>query len=810
MASTSKNDDSLLRSIRENFDIAAGYWREVYAEGATDVRYATQGPWTKEEITLRAGRPTLVLDELKQYLNSQENAARQNKRAVKVNPQGDGADDQSALMRGGMIRGIEYKSKATQAYVTAYGGALRRSYGYFKLTTDYEPGSFNRIIKVVRIPNPDVIYLDPDAKEADWSDCEWSFEFESMRESRFLKRWPNATVRSFTPDHIGLAPNWISNTKDGKQIQVASYCRLEQGKKKLLLLEDGSTLDLSDPAVEGAHLIKMEDERGEETDGVEMADGRMAKVMEIRTDNDPHVTQYITNGIEILEETVLDFAEIPIIPVFGPEEWISEGSGSRRIFGSMVRGARDAYKGFCYAKSAIVERLGMDPKSPYEGWQGQFNTQTDFRNLGSNPVGFVEFAIIENPNGGGSILDKPVRNLVEPQIGQYETAGESFRRSIQAAMGGTPLPTAAQRQNEKSGVALDRIKQSSDEGSFHFLDSLDRALERAGRMMDAVLGVVYDTHNRQVPFNDEAGEHKTIIANPHDEQGNRLPGFHTDGGDHGVTISTGPSSDSQRDEATDFTNNLIAHPEVLGPAAPKIIALLVKLRNLGPIGDRIADILDPQPGDGMSPAVSAQLQKAQAIIQQLGQELAELKSGDATKRYISDEHEKTLRVLGLIKVDQQDAETRLDQMLGALSDRFDRLSQQHQQLQDQAHERDQQAGAQQHEQSMALQEQQHAKDMQGAQAAQDQQATAQEQAGDAASQSADQQHEATLAQQSQAADAAAQTQGQVAESAEAAAERQHAATQGEAQRKAAADQQERARVAAVQAAKLKPPAKPAR
>ncbi len=760
MAKSTKHEDILLE-IRGNFDVAQNYWRDVYNEGAIDVRYATKGPWSPGDIKERGGRPTLVLDELKQYLNQQENAARQNKRAVKVNPKGDGANDETALQRGGIIRGIEYACKAQQAYITAYGGALRRSYGYFKLTTDFEPGSFNRVLKVVRIPNPDVIYLDPDAKEADWSDCQWSFEFETMREQAYLKRWPKATIRSFTSEHSVLAPNWIS--RDGKQIQVASYCRMENVKRTLALLEDGSTLNLDD--AEGAVLAKVPDpETGEEVLVVQLPDGRMAKVLDEREDNDPHCVQYVTNGVEILEVNKLDFTEIPIIPVFGPEEWISEGAGSIRVFGSMVRGARDSYKGMCYAKSAIVERLGMDPKSPYEGWVGQFDTNTDWENLGSNPVGYIEFKIIENPAAPGGILDKPKRTLVEPQIGQYETAAESFRRSVQAAMGGSPLPTSAQRQNEKSGVALQRIEQSTDEGNFHYLDNFDRALERAGRMMDAVLDVVYDTPNRSVPFNDEAGEHKVIVINRHDDQGNKV-GFHTSTGDHGVTISTGPSDDSQREEATDFTNNLIAHPEVLGPAAPKIIALLVKLRNLGPIGDRIADILDPQPDAQQG----AQVQQAQAIIQKLQQELAEAKSGDAIKKYVCDETQKTLRVLGLLKVDQQDAETRLDSMLGALSDRFSKLQDQHQQLAQQQHEAQQAGAGQQHDAQQAELDRQHEIAL-----AQQQQA-----------------HQAGMAQQGQSADAAAQTADQV-----------HAVDMQQAQQQAA-QQQARQAQAAAQAAAVK-------
>lgn len=708
MASTAKNEE-LLKEIRENFDYAKSYWGEIYKEGAIDVRYAIKGPWDEEELELRKGRPTLVLDELNQYLNQQENAARQSKRSVKVNPEGDGANDQTALVRAGIIRGIEYKCRAQQAYITAYGCALRRSYGYFKLTTDFEPGSFNRVLKVVRIPNPDVIYLDPEAKEADWSDGQWSFEVESMRERAYLKRWPKAEIRSFSSDHVAAAPAWIGTEgKDGRRIQVASYCRLENNKVKLLFLENGKTINMADAEEDGVQLTKTQDSDGKVEEAV-LVDGNVIKVEESREDNDPHAVQYVSNGVEVLERNPLDFTEIPIIPVFGPEEWVPEGLGSRRIFLSMVRGARDAYKGLCYAKSAIVERLGMDPKSPYEGYQGQFDTATDFRNLGANPVGYVEFKQVENAFAPGQPLPLPQRNLVEPQIGQYETAGESFRRSVQSAMGGSPLPTSAQRQNEKSGIALKTIEDSSSTGLFHYLDNFGIALERAGRMMDAVLDVVYDTPGRQVPFNDEAGEHKLILINQVDEGGNKV-GFHTSSGDHGVTITTGPTSNDQRDEATDFINNLIAHPQILGPNAQKILALLVKLRNLGPIGDRVADILDPTLDGGLPP----QIQAAQQQIQVLTQEIQALKAGDAIKKYVADlqaetarrdtdEQEKTKRVLGLIKIDQQDAEKRLDAMLNTLSERFDRL-----------HDAQQQLAQHQHEQTMQRADQAHAADLQAA------------------------------------------------------------------------------------------------
>ena len=695
MASSNEN---LLLEIRQNFDYAQAYWAPVRNEGAIDVQYAVRGPWSDAERKARDGRPTLALDEMGQYLNQLENQARQNKRAVKVNPQGDGATDATAKMRGGIIRGSEYQSKAQHAYITAFGDSVRRSYGMFKLTTDFAPKSFNRVLKVVRIPNPDVIYLDPDFKEADASDCGWSFEIDRLRENKFLKRWPKAEVRSFSPEQILEAPGWIIPGDDGKYVQVASYCKLEQGKKTLVLLEDGSTLDLS--KVKGAKLVK-----ANSMEMVVLEDGRQFRALDSREDNDPSVVQYMTNGVEILEKNPLDFKEIPIIPVFAREVWVSDGGVSKREFHSPVRMARDAYKLYCYARSAQCERAGMDPLTPYEGYEGQFDTNTNFETLNRTRVGYVEFAATSEATGA-AILPLPKRDWQEPPLQQLEILAEGARRAIQASMGGSPLPTAAQRQNEKSGVALAKIEQSSDEGNFHMLDNFGRALERAGRMMDAVLDVTYDTPNRQVPYNDNAGEHKIVTINPHDAQGNKMEGFHVGTGDHGVTISTGPSSQSQREEAQDFTETLVQNPELMGANAPKILALLVKLRDLGPIGDKIAEILDPADGQPqIPPQLQAQIHEGQALIQQLTAEVQSLKSGDDTKRYICDETQKTARVIGLIKIDQQDAETRLDAMLGTIADRFQQLHEKHLKLMDQQHATDLQDSAQAHQAAQATQTQ---------------------------------------------------------------------------------------------------------
>lgn len=684
--------DTILQEIRDNYDYAQAYWAENRREGEKDITYLVKGPWEEDELGDRGDRITLTLDELGQYVNQICNEFRMTKRAVKVNPRGDGANDQTALMRADMIREIEYQSRAQHAYVSAGEDAVRRWVGYFKLKVDYEPGTFNRVLQVVRMPNPDVVLLDPDFKKTDASDCAWAFEIESYREKDFIKRFgKDATITDFE-GLGGSTPgiDWITSGTHGRHVRVASYWKIDKKPKPIYLLENGQTVNpAEDPTIQIGK-------------DVAIVQGQPVRIVEERDDEaDVKLKQYISNGLEILKEKESVFKEIPIIPVFGREIWVTTNGVAKRVYESAIRKARGAFKAYCYVGSALVERLAMDPKTPYEGFEGQFDTQS-FK-PGNDPdktlQKFVEFKPLTTATGE-AILGMPRRTFNEPQIGQYLSAADFYRRGVQAGMGSSPLPTDAQRVNQKSGVALSKIEHATDQGNFNFVDSYDIAIERAGRMMDAVLDVVYDTPREQ-GFRDEAGNYSVKKINQVDPVTGAKTGFHTSDGDHGVTISTGPSDDSQRDAADDFIEQLIQNPAVLGPHAQQILALLVKLKNLGPIGDMISKILDPQQSN--DPAAQAQIAAAQKIIQQLQAELQQAKSGDAIKKYTVDEQEKTKRVLGLIKVDQQDAETRLDAMLGTITDHFDRHAQAMEGMLQRQHE---QQMAQQQQEAAAQQAQQ--------------------------------------------------------------------------------------------------------
>ncbi len=588
----STGEEKLLAEIRERFDYCQEQWRDIRQEAKTDMEYVSGKPWPAQERRRRedAGRPCLVMDEISQYLNQLVNDVRQNKRAVKVVARGAGANDKTAELRGDLIREIEYKSNAQAAYATAFENMCQRSYGGWRITRRYvSDNSFDQELRIARIPNPDSSYPDPDCKEADFSDARYWFLLDSIPRKEFKKRWPRAKVTDFDGDHLKIAPNWIKED----QIQIAEYWRVEIAERELLQVK----------GAEGRPLAMFADEMPEDAE---------PEIVNRRTVNQRRVMQYITNGVEILEENEEPGRYIPIVWLAGKELYLSGDTGPRRVWMSLIRLARDPQMLVNYYRTSEAEVVGMTPKTPWIGAVGQFHNPDAWQNANTTPVAYLEY----NPtteSTGAQTLGPPQRQLYVPQIAPLEMGAESARRAVQAAMGLTALPTNAQKLNDKSGVALEEIDANEDRGSFHFIDNYEMALEHSGRILNDLIPHVYDGA-REVGIRKRDDSHASVKINqPSVDEGGRPQFLDLTSGEHEVTITTGPSFQSERDAANEFVDTMVPQLEGL-PIDPgvkaKLLALLIKVKDIGPLGDEMAEMLAP-------PNAQAALQ---AQMQQLGQQ----------------------------------------------------------------------------------------------------------------------------------------------------------------------------------------------
>lgn len=608
--------EQFLKDKRERFDYMLEAWKDIRDQHDGDMKFLAGEQWEETEQSRRKKNhiPFITCDELTQYVNQLVNDIRQNKHAVSVMPKGSGATDKSARHRADWIRGVEYQSQGQTAYVTAAERMIGGSYGFVKLECEYDGMSFNQVARIRPVPNENTILMDPDCIHYDCSDGEDAFEFAFWSEARFRRRWPNAQIKSFTDEIKAIAPNWIKE----QSVQVASYWHVEI--KKVEICE----VDLGDKGVR----VMRTSELPKKLDP--------GRILKRRDWDDRKVVQYMMNGVEILEKKdprPKDKANekaagwpgqwIPIIPFWGKEYYIDFGSGSKRIVESLIRKSRDPQRLFNYYASQELMEAKMSPRTPYMGPRGMFSgNKEEWGDVNETPKGFIEW---DNPEGFAPGSIEPKRIPFQPNFQLYEIAKEAASRSIQKAMGISPLPVEAQRANEKSGIALKRIQGERAQGSYHFVDNFDRSITFVGRQLDDIYDKIIDSARDVTGRKEDGTFYLARVKDP------KHPKNVQDSGDHDVTIATGPSADSEREEAAQFADTLAEIPGVF----QRIGDLIVRLRNVGPIGEQMAERLTPpefasQPGqEDFPPQAKAivsqlqqQLQAAQQAIQQLAQEKA--------------------------------------------------------------------------------------------------------------------------------------------------------------------------------------------
>jgi hypothetical protein len=647
-------NEKLLKEIRENYTVYEEAWRAIREEGDKDMLAVGGDPWEAKEREFRDkyDRPVMTWDELSPYINQLVNDPRQNKRAIKINPRGSGATDVTAQLREDKMREIQYNSRAQSAFTTAFQGAAERSFGWFGINTrlvadGLTEDQYNELVKndkeklfeqelyIYRIPNPNSVLPNPCFKEQDASDMTECFVEERVQRNDYKRRWPNAQYREWQGSYAEEAPGWQSE----KVVRVAAYYKAIIKKRKLYLI-DGEKNTEDRVALYGDELPDGEDKW--------LANEKNKKrVKRDRTIETRRIKQYWTNGLEILSESdEIPIRWIPLVLVAGKEMWIDEGSGAKRRLLSLVRLARDPYMAYCYIRSSEAEEAGMAPKSPLIGYTGQFETDREaWENLNKIPRPFVQVDPITDPTDPNKLLPMPSRPQFVPNFQSFEVFAEAARRAIRTACGGSDLPTAAQRINEKSGVALKEIEANEDRGTFHFIDNYNYSLEHAGRIIDAWFPYVYDT-KRDIAIMKADGEFKTLTINDEEfeEKGpdGQAVNMHYDAvtGDHGVTVSTGKDAASQRDEVKDLLTGVMGELQQIAAIAPpgaaaKLLALNIRLAALGPLGDEMADTLDPPDADKQKglqlQQAQQQAQQAQLVIQELQKELGKLQLEKAGK-----------------------------------------------------------------------------------------------------------------------------------------------------------------------------------
>lgn len=594
--------------MRQQYDEAIDFWKPIWDLGDGDMRALSyEGDWDPDARRDRkeGKRPITHTDIISQFNNRLVNQARMRKRGFSFVSTGPTATDESAALREGRARQIQYEAKSFSAAITALQNSVDRGIGHWKVSTErINPRSFDQRITVDRIPNVKSVVIDPKTRKADRSDMRFAWHIDKVyTEDEFKAEFPEAKIQSFDPQHRLAASKWIGQN----YILVAQYYRVIKTKDRLLRLTiAGQMIDiLKSELPEDFDLKAVEPLRDEE--------------VEI-----PRVEIRLTNGVEWLgAPTPWPGSTIPIITVVGREKY----TDNKLEIESLTRKMREPQREYDFANSAEVEDVGMSPKPKWLTVLGQTDGLDEWQE--ANRSNFPELRW--RPIVEGIEAPQPKRIDSSVDMTKYEVVKNSALRAAQNAVGMTTAD--AKDRQSKSGVAQDKLDESADINGFHFTDNWDEGWEYFGRIVNEILDKIED-NQRTVGLRDKADNFSTkqldVQQGPDGEVTNHPYGAAED---HGVTVEVGPDSSSQREEAKDFlmkfADSLKGTPEY-----PRVAYLILQFMNLGPVMDEAVDNLMPQDirqakdakkkGQAPTPPqVRAQLQAMQQHVQQMQQLLKE-------------------------------------------------------------------------------------------------------------------------------------------------------------------------------------------
>lgn len=558
---TSQDDETVLDEARERLKASVDAWHDNFRWAREDMEFRegrSQWPERVRKDREQKGRPCLTFNRMETFISQVVGDQRQNRPAVSVHPvdlaldqppvpnlAGDN-DYQMAQIYEGLIRNIEYQSRADTVYDNAFEQAVGNAIGHFRIVTTYaDDDGFEQDIRIRHIRNPFSVLFDPAAEQYTKEDATYCFVGTWMPEKEFKKAFPDAETDRDLWEGLGdYRGNWF----EGDRVRVAEYFRKVPQERKLVLLENGSVHDLGADKKEQEKILK----------GIKAQGGRIGRERIVRS----HKVEWrIVNGAQVLKKAV-EFPSrfIPIVPVYGPELVID----NEIIYRSLIRHSKDAQRNYNYWRSMTTELVALAPKAPWVGPAGAFEGyERLWQSANTENYAYLPF------NDAAKIAPQrqPPGTIPTGALEEAQAAEQDMKGTIGIHSAGLGEPS-----NEKSGRAIMARQREGDVGTFAFVDNLARSIAHCGRILVDMIPRVYDTE-RQIRIVKPDGEDDFVKINVpavdengqpiKDEQGGQKKLYDLGAGKYDVTVKVGPSYTTQRQEAAEAMLQMVqGNPEL--------------------------------------------------------------------------------------------------------------------------------------------------------------------------------------------------------------------------------------------------------
>jgi hypothetical protein len=602
-----------LKQAQEMYEDAIAATREQRQQIEEDLKFSDpSNPQQWDETIKRAretdpggARPCLVMDHTGQYVANVAGQVVKSPPSIHTVPVGSGSDILVSEQLDGMLRHIEYASRAQTQYGVALTSAARTGVGYLIVRPEYIDRALGYQEPRIRAEaDPLRVVLDPWSVQLDGSDTTFGYLLTSMSDREFERKYgAKADKVSFGADQ-----RQMDGQSERKSIVVAEQWYKEESTRNVIIWlgQDGQEATGSEDEYWAAC----------KTAGVQLHYVRSYR------DKYQCVKWRTLSGAAILEtaknadgsEALYPADHIGIVPVYG--YWgISDG---RLRYCGIPRRAMNPQRAYNYHMSEQLAYMANAPKSP---WMAPVRAIRGLEQLWDRAsIESRAYLPYHDIDKDGQSIAAPTRSTIAVNLQNHIVGAEQALHDLEATIGMYQANLGAP-SNEQSGVAIDARKEQGEASTAHFPQNLAASLGQVGRIVVQMSAKLIDTKRRQRILGIDM-KPASITVDPEQPQAVRETdegiSINPNVGSYDVRVVVGASYSTQRSQAQTALAEVMRNNHNMTPAIAPLWAQNLDIPHADKLAQVLAAMAPPAVQAILNPDTSKQ-PKPEQLLQQVQQ-----------------------------------------------------------------------------------------------------------------------------------------------------------------------------------------------
>ncbi len=550
-------------------------------------------------------RPCLVMDHTGQYVANVAGQVNKAPPSIHTVPVGSGADVKVSEQLDGMLRHIEYASRAQTHYGIALTSSARTGVGYLVVRPEYVDRALGyQEPRINSVADPLRVVFDPWSMQLDGSDATFAYLLTSMSDREFERRYgAKAAKTSFGKD------NRMSQTTERQSIIIAEQWYKEEKERNVIIWagEDGQDVSGSeDEYFAACHAAR-----------------RTLEFLRNYRDKYQCVKWRTMSGAEILEtpenqdgtEGLYPADSIGIVPVYG--YWGVNGEG-RMTYCGIPRRAMNPQRAYNYHMSEQLAHIGTAPKSP---WIASTRAIRGLEQLWDRAsIESRSYLPFNDVDENGQPIPAPQRMQLAVNLQPHIQGAEQALHDLEASIGMYQANLGAP-SNEQSGVAIDARKQQGEASTSHFPQNLAASLGQVGRICVQMSAKLIDTKRQQRIMGIDMKPAAIMIDPAQKEamvESDKGVTINPNVGSYDVRVVVGTSFSTQRSQAQTALGEVMRNNPEMTPAIAPLWAQNLDIPHADKLAQVLAAMAPPEVQAILNPD-TAKKPKPEQLMQQVKQ-----------------------------------------------------------------------------------------------------------------------------------------------------------------------------------------------